>query len=289
MSKQKFDCEKCGSETVRLQPIVKIPICQNCWGKTSVKEEYKYITKTRAKSEFRLNEKDITKLDFFEIKNPVYATSYPMKLYLFDQIEDLSKNKWNTTEPYIVELLKFTPDRINWLIQDIERFKKITPEDFQYFVADRLDKMKFNVQIVGEINAKDGGIDIIATPQECPFPYLLGVQVKHHEKNSKTGQKDVRDLLGTINSSNSFFNLGMIVTNTSFSPEAEWFAKQNKHLLRLRDLQDLRRWLKEDFNNESDWREIPDEIELTNGVKIQIPKNRIITEARQQILMKKIR
>lgn len=254
-----------------------------------VKEEYSYITKTRAKSEFRLNEKEIKKLEFFEIRNPHYSTSHPMKLYLLEQIEILSKEKWNTTEPYIVELIRFTPAKINWLLKDINRFKKISPEDFQYFVAERLDKMKFNVQIVGEVNSKDGGIDIIATPKECSFPYLLGVQVKHHERELKTGQKDVRDLLGTINSNNSFFNLGVIITNTSFSPEAKWFAEQNKRLLRLRDLNDLKRWLKEDFNNEFDWREIPDEIELTDGLRIQIPKNKIIENARQILIMNTIK
>lgn len=164
----------------------------------------------------------------------------------------------------------------------------MSPEDFQYFVAERLDKMNFNIQLIGEINSKDGGIDIIATPKECSFPFLLGVQVKHHKNELKTGQKDVRDLLGTINSSNSLFNLGMIVTNTAFSPEAKWFANQNKRLLRLRDLNDLKRWLKEDFNNEFDWREIPDEIELTNGLRIQVPKNKIIEEARQKLIMKNV-
>jgi Restriction endonuclease/XPA protein C-terminus len=289
MPEQKEDCQKCGKKTLRRQPIVNIPICQNCWKEQIIKNEYKYITKTKAKSEFRLNEKEIANLAFFEVKNPIYATSHPMKLYLLEQIELLSNKKWHTTEPYLVELLKFTPDKVNWLIESPERFAKLTPEDLQYFVAERLDKMNFNVQLVGEINAKDGGIDIIATPRECSIPFLLGVQVKHHKSNLKVGQKDVRDLYGTISSANSYFNLGMIVTNTGFSPDAEWFAKQNKHLLRLRDLTDLQRWLKEDFNNEFDWREIPDEIELTNGIRIQVPKNKIIVEARQKLIMENIR
>ena len=42
--------------------------------------------------------------------------------------------------------------------------------------------------------------------------------------------------------------------------------------MRLRDLQDLRRWLKDDFDNEFEWREIPDRIVLAPGVEIAIPR-----------------
>lgn len=289
MAIHKQDCLNCGRKTVRLQPIVKLPICRTCWTTQAIKDQYPYITKTRAKSEYRLNENEINRLEFFEVKNPVYATAHPMKLFLLDHVEALSTKKWGSTEPYVVELLNFTTSKLNWLLDDLERFKKITPEDFQYLIAERLDKMKFNVQLVGGINSKDGGIDIIATPKECAFPFLLGVQVKHHRKDSKTGQREVRDLLGSINSNHSLFHMGMIVTNTSFSPDAKWFAEKNKKLLRLRDLSDLQRWLKDDFNNEFDWQEIPTEIELTSGIRVQVPSNRIIADARQNLLIKKIR
>lgn len=288
MTNLKHECIKCSNKTTRIQPIVNLPICKNCWSKDELKKEYAYITKTRAKSEFRLNDKDLNKVSSFEVKNPIFATSYPMKLYLLNEIETLSNSKWGSTEPYVVELLNFTSEKVNWLLNDLNRFKKITPEDFQYLIAERLEKMNFNVQLVGEINSKDGGIDIVATPKESSFPFLLGVQVKHHKIEKSTGSSEVRDLLGTISSAQSPFHMGMIVTNTSFSPDAKWFAERNKKLLRLRDLNDLQRWLKNDFNNENDWKEIPDEIELTNGVTIQIPTNSIISDARQKIIMERL-
>lgn len=67
----------------------------------------------------------------------------------------------------------------------------------------------------------------------------------------------------------------MIVTNTSFTADAHWFATNNPTLLRLRDIQDLRRWLKNDFVNEYEWREIPDQIELAPGIHIAIPKQQL--------------
>lgn len=69
--------------------------------------------------------------------------------------------------------------------------------------------------------------------------------------------------------------MGVIVTNTSFTADAKWFAGNNQTLLRLRDLEDMRRWLRNDFDNQFEWREIPDEVELAPGVKIAIPKSEL--------------
>ena len=46
-------------------------------------------------------------------------------------------------------------------------------------------------------------------------------------------------------------------------------------VLRLRDLADLCRWMQDDFVTESEWREIPTEIELAPGVTVAIPKDMI--------------
>jgi hypothetical protein len=135
--------------------------------------------------------------------------------------------------------------------------------------------MGLNVQLVGNCYRKDGGIDIIAYPRIYAFPFLLAVQCKHHGTNRKTAFGDIRDFYGAITSRNSPFHLGMIVTNTTFTPDATWFAENNKTLLRLRDNKDLCRWLKNDFVNEHEWREIPREIELVPGVRIAIPRPKL--------------
>jgi hypothetical protein len=70
--------------------------------------------------------------------------------------------------------------------------------------------------------------------------------------------------------------MGMIVTNTSFTADAQWFADNNQNLLRLRDMKDISRWMKNDFMNEAEWREIPEKVELASGVTIQIPKQQLL-------------
>jgi len=50
---------------------------------------------------------------------------------------------------------------------------------------------------------------------------------------------------------------------------------QNRAFLRLRDFDDLRRWLREQFDAEADWREIPDTIALAPGITVTIPKAKL--------------
>jgi len=78
-----------------------------------------------------------------------------------------------------------------------------------------------------------------------------------------------------MQSANSIFNIGMIVTNTSFTPDAQWFADNNSRLLRLRDSKDLCRWMRHDFINEAEYREIPNEITVAPGVTIAVPKTEL--------------
>lgn len=69
----------------------------------------------------------------------------------------------------------------------------------------------------------------------------------------------------------------MLVTNTSFSKDALWKAAQdgNRSFLRLRDFVDLKRWLRDQYGNPEDWREIPDTIQLAPGVIVKVPKPRV--------------
>jgi len=227
--------------------------------------------------EYRLKLSDLAKLRVHEVDNPYYKKAAPMQLYLLSQVEEIAKRKWGNLEPYIVTLVDFNNELLTWFLEDTERLKQLPPDKFQYLIADRLEQMGLGVQLVGNVYRKDGGVDIVAYPNTgCIFPFLLAVQVKHHRTNRKTAVGDIRDLHGVITARTSPFNIGMIVTNTTFSADAKWFAENNKTLLRIRDIKDLRRWLKNDFINECEWREIPNQIELAPGIQIAIPKPKII-------------
>lgn len=63
--------------------------------------------------------------------------------------------------------------------------------------------------------------------------------------------------------------VGVLVTNTTFTFDMSKLGSQ----IRLRDQQDLRRWISGRFVDVLEWREIPTEIDLCPGVRVRIPKD----------------
>jgi len=174
----------------------------------------------------------------------------------------------------IVTVVDATPQLLEVLRRDPRRLSDLSPEQFELFVAERLDRMGYAVQRTGTTTLRDGGIDIIAVPKLADVAsFLLAVQVKHHSGTRATGRDAVDRLLAWQNTA---FRLGMLVTNTRFTRDALWTAARDpaRHFLRLRDFADLTRWLQGVFSSELDWREIPDSIELAPGVLVQVPKPR---------------
>jgi hypothetical protein len=130
--------------------------------------------------------------------------------------------------------------------------------------------MGLHVQRVGHTFQKDGGIDFVFYPEaSTTFPFLGAVQVKHHRsENRKTGPAHVREFAGSVRSGP--FNAGLLITNTSFSADAQWVAAKHSSLVRLRGLKDLRRWFQGNFTDETEWREIPSSIELCPGIFVEL-------------------
>jgi hypothetical protein len=148
--------------------------------------------------------------------------------------------------------------------------RELGAEDLEILVCDRLEKMGFICIRTGPTHKPDGGIDIIACPQEAvQFPYLLAVQVKSHRSGQPTPVKAVRDFVGALQSQP--FQAGVIVTNTNFTFDARWFAEKQQHLIHLRDFHDLSCWVRDKFAAREFWREIPQFVELRPGVTIQVP------------------
>jgi transcriptional regulator with XRE-family HTH domain len=176
----------------------------------------------------------------------------------------------------LVRVVAFSPELLRFLQEDPTRLRSLTPDEFERFVAERLDRMGYNVTLTGATNRKDGGIDLIAVPKLANLgSVVIAGQMKHH-RDRKTEREAVDRLLAW---KDSYFGVGLLVTNTSFTRDAVWTAghERNRHFLRLRVFTDLKRWLEGRFGEDEDWREIPDQVELAPGVVIEIPKPRITT------------
>lgn len=148
----------------------------------------------------------------------------------------------------------------------------LRPEDLEVLVCDRFQKMGFLCSRLGRTLKADGGVDIIACPREStPFPFLLAVQVKsHRDARHKTTVAAVRDFYGAIKSQP--FRGGVLVTNTTFTMDAHWFAKRQDYFVQLRDFHHLVRWIRDEFAAQEFWHEIPAVLELRPGLSISIPK-----------------
>src|SRR3990172_2898651 len=91
-TKPKKTCIICSEPTLREQALVG-PICKKCWALDDVKQKYRYITKTRIKTEFKLKEKDFMHLPCHEVNNPHYRSASMMQLFLLVDVESLAKSK----------------------------------------------------------------------------------------------------------------------------------------------------------------------------------------------------
>jgi hypothetical protein len=171
-----------------------------------------------------------------------------------------------------VRLITATRPLLERLTEDFNEIHRLTPDEFEEFAAERFDAMGFHVRRVGAYNKKDGAIDLIFVPKgPTPFPFIGAAQVKHHRSPMKfMGPRPVREFAAVLGAHP--FDVGMLITNTTFTPDATWFAEHHAPLLRLRNGQDLRHWVRSQFTDVEEWREIPTSIELCPGVVVQIPK-----------------
>jgi hypothetical protein len=173
-------------------------------------------------------------------------------------------------QPACVDVLPFSAILAERLRADPALIHQMSPEEFEQFTCDQLFAMGFEPRQVGRTNQGDGGIDIVFWPRTASaFPLLGAAQVKHRrDPGRKVKPADVREFAGAL--AGHPFSAGLLVTNSSFTPNAEWYQREQAKLVRLRGFEDIRRWLAGNFGDEAEWREIPESIEVAPGVVIPI-------------------
>lgn len=173
-------------------------------------------------------------------------------------------------EPIRIRVVGIAPALVRQLAQDPGLVHRLSADEFEEFVCDRFYAMGLEPKMAGGTTQKDGGVDIVFWPRaKGAFPFLGAVQVKHHrDPSASEGPGNVRDFAGAI--AGHPFSAGIFVTNTSFTPDARWFADRQAGLVRLRDYPDIRRWMLGDFDDDAEWREMPSSITLCPGVVVKI-------------------
>lgn len=160
------------------------------------------------------------------------------------------------------------------LLKNPGEIYNLSPHLFEELVMDRVSEMGLDVIRVSSTNRADGGVDFVFRSKGgTPVPIIGAVQVKHHQRAQiKTGVEVVEKLAGVLQRHRDAFNLGMVVTNTSFSSEAEWFAHPLQLWLRLRDGADVLHWIRGDFQNRREGDELPQSVRLTRNLLVDLKK-----------------
>lgn len=176
-----------------------------------------------------------------------------------------------------VQIIEFSTTLLADLQRNPLELYSLNPEQFEIFLCERLVAMGMGVTRSESAYKSDGGIDIVAWPERnAVFPFLIAVQAKHHKQQKlKAGPKVVREFGGVVQ--DFPFLAGMLVTNTTFTATAKWVASHRGQLIRLRDFEDLKRWIRNEFLDEEEWREIPAYIEYAPGKKLWIPRKKILS------------
>lgn len=115
-----------------------------------------------------------------------------------------------------------------------EKIKRMSPRDFEYFVADIFEKLGFSVKITQA--TRDGGKDIIVTKTD-PIPYTLIVECKHWGEKHKVDVSVVRSVYGVQMATQA--NQSVVVTSSKFTRDARQFAEERETLMTLWDIDDL--------------------------------------------------
>lgn len=106
------------------------------------------------------------------------------------------------------------------LVQEVARdprhMNAFTPRQFEEFVAEILDAMKFE-DIILTPEKGDGGRDVIATKIFSDIPITCYFECKKYAKGNKVQLQTLRALLGTVAHEATRANIGVLVTTSTFT------------------------------------------------------------------------
>jgi restriction system protein len=116
---------------------------------------------------------------------------------------------------------------------------RLSPRKFEELIAELLDDMGYEVTLAKA--TRDGGKDILASMKTECGDFLCLVEAKRNRADRKIGVSLVRALYGTLCDFKA--TSGMLVTTSSFSPDAQAFQQNHQYQLSLRDYTDLAGWI----------------------------------------------
>jgi restriction system protein len=118
---------------------------------------------------------------------------------------------------------------------------------FEELVADLLADLGYEVELTPA--TRDGGKDILAYMTTPHGRLLCLVEAKKYRRDRTVGVELVRQLYGTLADADA--SSAMLVTTSSFSPDAKAFQQRHQYKLALRDYGNIVQWIEEYNRNRS--------------------------------------
>lgn len=124
------------------------------------------------------------------------------------------------------------------IIDDVQTLKNrldyMSPRDFEFFVERYFQDLGFETTVTNQ--TRDGGFDIICKLTH-PFLFVMLVECKKWSEDNKVDVSVVRNIYGVHTSEKA--NKSVIVTTSRFTKDAIDFARKQKTLIELIDIDDL--------------------------------------------------
>jgi restriction system protein len=135
-----------------------------------------------------------------------------------------------TASEALVQQLKKHPDGVF----------DLPPRKFEELLAELLVDMGWRVELTPA--TRDGGKDLLAYLDTEVGEILCLVEAKKHRRDRKVGIDLVRTLYGTLCDYQA--NSAMLVTTSSFTPDAKEFQRKHQYQLSLKDYVNVVDWIK---------------------------------------------
>ncbi len=117
----------------------------------------------------------------------------------------------------------------------------LPPRKFEELIAELLTDLGYEVELTPQ--TRDGGKDILAYMMTPHGRLLCLVEAKRFRHDRPVGVELVRGLYGTLMDAEA--SSAMLVTTSSFSPDAQSFQRRNKYKLALRDYGNVVEWVQD--------------------------------------------
>lgn len=207
-----MNCHICDNKLdQKLQTDIDTKVCKAC------RKQNLFISYTRAKKEFKLNDDDLVSLFSYQVRTGIYGRMQNITLYVLKEVEEASFKKYNCKIEDINKEKKLLAEKLQ---KERERLQKEREEQ------ENLLKLKRSQQIEKLFN--DNRQDIYLTPELLNY-IDYGYKFSHYYNKSINNDKDLINavyIAGTRNKRNveltTFLEKKNIIINSHFPLVTEY-------------------------------------------------------------------